>query len=138
MRHGAGTDDGHFGRGESGAGQHDAAVLDRRWCLTLPLLAIMVSELLAGQPLQHLLGGGLGWFEFAVATPVVVWGGWPLFRAGMGFDHQPQPEYVHADRGWVRNGLSLQRRGRGCSGSVSCVVPHGGWDRWGSTLRQRL
>ena len=50
--------------------------------LTLPLLAIMVSELLAAQPLQHLLGGGLGWFEFAVATPVVLWGGWPFFQRG--------------------------------------------------------
>jgi Cu+-exporting ATPase len=50
--------------------------------LTLLLLAIMVSELIAGQPLQHLLGGGLGWFEFAVATPVVLWGGWPFFQRG--------------------------------------------------------
>ncbi|MBB5056022.1 Cu+-exporting ATPase [Granulicella aggregans] len=50
--------------------------------LTLPLLAIMVSELMPGQPLQHLLGGGLGWFEFAIATPVVLWGGWPFFQRG--------------------------------------------------------
>ena len=50
--------------------------------LTLPLLALMVSELLAGQPLQHLLGGSVGWFEFAVATPVVLWGGWPFFQRG--------------------------------------------------------
>ncbi len=50
--------------------------------LTLPLLAIMVSNMLPNHPLQHLLGGALGWFEFAVATPVVLWGGFPFFQRG--------------------------------------------------------
>ncbi len=51
--------------------------------LTLPLLVIMVSDLLPDHPLQHLLEGRLlGWFEFAVATPVVLWGGWPFFQRG--------------------------------------------------------
>jgi Cu+-exporting ATPase len=51
--------------------------------LTLPLLAIMVSDLLPGHPLQHFLQGrGLGWTEFALATPVVLWGGWPFFERG--------------------------------------------------------
>jgi P-type Cu+ transporter len=51
--------------------------------LTLPLLAIMVSDLLPGHPLQHFLQGQtLGWTEFALATPVVLWGGWPFFERG--------------------------------------------------------
>jgi Cu+-exporting ATPase len=51
--------------------------------LTLPLLAIMVSDILPGHALQHLLKGQLlGWLEFAIATPVVVWGGWPFFQRG--------------------------------------------------------
>ena len=51
--------------------------------LTLPLLAIMVSDVLASHPLQRFLSGGaLGWFEFAVATPVVLWCGWPFFQRG--------------------------------------------------------
>jgi P-type Cu+ transporter len=50
--------------------------------LTLPLLAIMISDLLPGQPLQQLLAGVLGWVEFALATPVVLWGGWPFFERG--------------------------------------------------------
>jgi Cu+-exporting ATPase len=50
--------------------------------LTLPLLAVMVSDLLPGRPLQQLLGGALGWIEFALATPVVLWGGWPFFERG--------------------------------------------------------
>jgi Cu+-exporting ATPase len=56
-----------------------------RWSLlvTAPILAFMVSEFLPGQPLQHLLPAGtLNWIEFALATPVVLWGGWPFFQRG--------------------------------------------------------
>jgi len=51
--------------------------------LTIPLLAVMVSDILPGHPLQHLLSGQLlGWIEFATATPVVLWAGWPFFERG--------------------------------------------------------
>ncbi len=51
--------------------------------LTLPLLAIMVTDILPSHALQHFLRGELlGWAEFAVATPVVLWGGWPFFQRG--------------------------------------------------------
>jgi P-type Cu+ transporter len=51
--------------------------------LTLPLLAVMVSDILPGRPLQQLLAGPLlGWIELALATPVVLWGGWPFFERG--------------------------------------------------------
>ena len=51
--------------------------------LTLPLLAVMVSAMLPGQPLEHLLPGRwLGWVQFALATPVVLWAGWPFFERG--------------------------------------------------------
>jgi Cu+-exporting ATPase len=51
--------------------------------LTLPLLAIMVSDLLPSHPIQRLLAGSsLGWFELAIASPVVLWGGWPFFQRG--------------------------------------------------------
>jgi Cu+-exporting ATPase len=50
---------------------------------TLPILAVMVSDLLPSHPIQHLLAGrSLGWVEFAFATPVVLWGGWPFFQRG--------------------------------------------------------
>ena len=39
--------------------------------------------------------------EFALATPVVLWAGWPFFERGLGFDRQPQPEHVHPDRAWA-------------------------------------
>ncbi len=51
--------------------------------LTIPLLAVMVSDILPGHPLQYFLPGQLlGWIEFALATPVVLWAGWPFFERG--------------------------------------------------------
>jgi Cu+-exporting ATPase len=51
--------------------------------LTLPLLAVMVSDVLPGHPLQRLLPGPLlGWMELILVTPVVLWGGWPFFERG--------------------------------------------------------
>ncbi|HTF71898.1 MAG TPA: heavy metal-binding domain-containing protein, partial [Edaphobacter sp.] len=51
--------------------------------LTIPLLAVMVSDTLPGHPLQHLLSGQLlGWIESALATPVVLWAGLPFFERG--------------------------------------------------------
>ncbi len=51
--------------------------------LALPLLALMVSELLPSMPLQHLLRASTwAWIEFALATPVVLWCGWPFFVRG--------------------------------------------------------
>jgi Cu+-exporting ATPase len=63
-----------------------------RWslALTAPILAFMASEFLPGQPplsevegLQH-VGSmrAMTWIEFALATPVVLWGGWPFFVRG--------------------------------------------------------
>ncbi|HTF69998.1 MAG TPA: hypothetical protein VK638_45705 [Edaphobacter sp.] len=53
------------------------------WRSPLPLLAVMVSDILPGHPLQHLLPGQLlGWVEFALATPVVLWAALPFFERG--------------------------------------------------------
>jgi len=50
--------------------------------LTAPILALMVSEMLPAQPLQRLLGPGALWLQFLLATPVVLWGGYPFFERG--------------------------------------------------------
>ena len=51
--------------------------------LTSPILALMISEFVPGQPLQHLLPhGALNWLELALASPVVLWGAWPFFQRG--------------------------------------------------------
>ncbi len=49
--------------------------------LGAPILALMISDMLPGQPLQHLVSGrALVWFQFLLATPVVLWTGRPLFE----------------------------------------------------------
>ncbi len=51
--------------------------------LTAPLLGIAMAGMLPGMPAQRVLPGGwLPWIEFALATPVVLWGGWPFFQRG--------------------------------------------------------
>jgi Cu+-exporting ATPase len=48
--------------------------------LTVPLLAIAMSDLVPGRPLgQALAPKAMAWIEMVLATPVVLWGGWPFF-----------------------------------------------------------
>jgi P-type Cu+ transporter len=59
------------------------SMIRRLWVgaiLTLPLLIIMVVDAMPGHRLMN--GPLLGWIEFALATPVVLWGGWPFFQRG--------------------------------------------------------
>lgn len=48
-----------------------------------PAIAVFLmgmSDLLAGMPLDRAFGArGVAWIEFALATPVVLWGAWPFF-----------------------------------------------------------
>lgn len=47
--------------------------------LTLPLFAVTMAEMIPKFSLQHLLPHGwFGWIQFALATPVTLWGGFPL------------------------------------------------------------
>src|SRR6478672_9651917 len=51
--------------------------------LTIPLLVIAMSEMVPANPLERVISmGSLGWIQFALATPVVLWGGWPFFVRG--------------------------------------------------------
>jgi len=59
--------------------------------LTLPLIAIMVSDLLPSHPIQGILKGPLlGWFELAIASPVVLWGGLAILSTRLGIHRQSQ------------------------------------------------
>ena len=56
-----------------------------RWsgAITVPILALMVSDFVPGKPLQSIIPHGwLNWLQLAISTPVVVWGGWPFFARG--------------------------------------------------------
>jgi Cu+-exporting ATPase len=51
--------------------------------LTAPLLIVAMTDMLPGMPIQHALQKGwLPWLELILATPVVLWGGWPFFQRG--------------------------------------------------------
>ncbi len=52
--------------------------------LTLPVLIMAMSQYLpGGSPLHRIASPALlSWAEFALATPVVLWGGWPFFVRG--------------------------------------------------------
>ena len=58
------------------------AMTRRFWaCLVfaVPLLVLAMGEMIPGWPLG---GRGVALVEFALATPVVLWGGWPFFQRG--------------------------------------------------------
>jgi Cu+-exporting ATPase len=48
--------------------------------LTLPLFIYAMGEIIPGQPFDGLVSGDWSqWLQLALATPVVIWGGWPFF-----------------------------------------------------------
>jgi Cu+-exporting ATPase len=58
--------------------------MTRRFWLSLalsaPLFLIAMSDLWPGRPVERLVTlPVLGWLELALASPVVLWGGWPFF-----------------------------------------------------------
>jgi P-type Cu+ transporter len=51
--------------------------------LTIPILALAMSDLIPGRPLQNILSPrAIGWIELILATPVVLWAGWFFFQRG--------------------------------------------------------
>ena len=51
--------------------------------LTIPVLILGMSDMIPGHPLEKSLSmRTVGWIEFALATPVVLWGGAPFFARG--------------------------------------------------------
>jgi Cu+-exporting ATPase len=46
--------------------------------LAVPVFVLGMSDLWPGMPVQHALGAWLAWIELALATPVVLWAGWPF------------------------------------------------------------
>jgi Cu+-exporting ATPase len=51
--------------------------------LTLPLFALAMAEMIMGEPVPRVLAGRpFVWLQLVLATPVVLWGGWPFFQRG--------------------------------------------------------
>src|SRR6202140_1003523 len=74
--------------------------------LTLPLLLATMSEFFA--PRLASWAAGAGWFQAALATPVVLWGGWPFFVRAW-----------HSFRTWNLNMYSLIALGTGAAYAFS-------------------
>jgi Cu+-exporting ATPase len=49
---------------------------------TVPLLLFMVADMISGRRHGVLAGEVGGWLQLVLATPVVLWGGWPFFARG--------------------------------------------------------
>ncbi len=70
--------------------EEDTSELDsmtrRFWvgaALSIPLFIYAMGDLIPGKPFEGLLPGAWPqWLQFALATPVVLWGGWPFFLRG--------------------------------------------------------
>lgn len=74
----------------SATAEADTSELDdmsrRFWvsaALTVPLVAMTMSELVPGADLAHRIGvSRFNWLQALLASPVVLWGGWPFFIRG--------------------------------------------------------
>ncbi len=51
--------------------------------MTAPILFLAMSEMIPHQPVQRIFPDHLlSWIQLSLATPVVLWGGWPFFQRG--------------------------------------------------------
>jgi Cu+-exporting ATPase len=51
--------------------------------VSVPLIFIAMANSVPGQPVTHAIAPRLmSWIELVLATPVVLWGGWPFFERG--------------------------------------------------------
>ncbi len=69
------------------APNHELISMTRRFwvsvALTVPVFLLTMSDLLPGKPLMTWLGmSRIIWVQALLATPVVLWGGWPFFERG--------------------------------------------------------
>ena len=64
---------------------HELIDMTRRFwvsvVLSIPLLVIAMSEMIIHKRFPHVVRA-LPWIQFVLATPVVLWGGWPFFKRG--------------------------------------------------------
>jgi Cu+-exporting ATPase len=62
------------------------SMMHRFWiaiALAIPVIVLGMAAMLPGMPLMRVIPmRAVGWVEFALATPVVLWCGWPFFQRG--------------------------------------------------------
>ena len=71
---------------EDGENPELVSMTRRFWisvALAIPTLALGMSDIIPGEPVQQVLSmHAIGWIQFVLATPVVLWAGWPFFERG--------------------------------------------------------
>jgi Cu+-exporting ATPase len=50
--------------------------------LSVPLLVLSMGSMVRATPLHEFPSGAMAWLQMLLATPVVLWGGWPFFQRG--------------------------------------------------------
>ncbi len=79
--------------------------------LALPVVALEMGAHIPALGLHDLVPPRLSTLlQFLLATPVVLWAGWPFFERAWASVDPSQPEHVQPDRARHRRGLSLQPR----------------------------
>jgi hypothetical protein len=119
----AGDGDGDGAHGGDGGGHDELADMRRRFrisaVLTLPVFALGMGDMLPGRPLDGLASPrALLLAELLLASPVVLWGGWPFFV-----------------RGWARRGRALVAH-PDADTAVACSR-RGSWHRQECRARNR-
>jgi Cu+-exporting ATPase len=100
--------DGHDGQPELDAMQR------RLWLsagLTLPLVLVAMGDMAPGLLPSWLMGRPMAWLQLALASPVILWGGWPFFARGW-----------HSVRTWNLNMYTLIALGTGASLAYSLAA----------------
>ena len=84
---------------------------NRLWisaALALPVFVLaMLADMAPALLPEALSMQVVQWLQFILATPVVLWGGWPFFVRAVG--DQLEPEYVHPDQSGRCRRLELQQ-----------------------------
>ena len=110
LRHGSRAGNGH---GRATGPSAELVDMTRRFWIGLAL-AVPVFALEMGGHLAICICGFRpklsNWIQLVLATPVVLWAGWPFFERAWALARQPQSQHVHADRHGHRRRLGLQRR----------------------------
>ena len=83
-----------------------------------------MSEMIPGQPVQRSFSPRLlNWLQFVLATPVVLWGGWPFFQRGWASIVNRSLNMFTLIAIGVGHGLCLQFRCDAFSRRLSAIVP---------------
>ena len=65
---------------------HELRNMTRRFwvsaALSIPVIALAMSHLLPGNPLENITPRTSHWIQLLLSTPAVLWGGWPFFQRG--------------------------------------------------------